>query len=283
MTKIFEGLTDEEEVEYNSLLEELENQELFNIESFARLQKLTLHIRDEESQNEVFNAQLLIRSNCAPSNIFNTFEWVNNCFERIEDFTVQSIIEDKMDSHLEDIDEDLTPYQPMPGLHICDDYFLGQETYTKFKTVHDDTPRIQDLLDSIEDKAYPENMAYLSPVELAIAMIRRGVTPDPALLLSLSNCFDLYFNSGGELSLEDVFFGKHKKNDIKANKRIDTFKGISFLEFHQSVIREEGKSLEDLAIKFIQIQKLNHPESKLIPEHAQAFIKKYRRWKSSAY
>ena len=268
-------LNEQEELELENLGERLladtSDLPISEIERYFELLKIK---REEELSEELWNASFLVVNNAIEPNIFNTFEWANNCNEQIKDPLHPSLI---ADIYPADIEQWKTAPEPAVGLNIIDDYDRGIDTLNSFQK-----HLSEEAWDSTEEQPfYIKTPTHSTPVELLIAEIRRGNIPDPALLLSLSKAFDLYFASGGTLTLEEVFFGRHKSKDIRSQRKINSFKGISFQAFDHSIRRGEGKSLNELAQRFFRNHIVEHPDSKLIPENVDAFIKKYRRWKAS--
>lgn len=268
-------MTDSELEEFESIAEQICNTEgEVSEELLTRYFEMLRWIRDEELSDEVWNAKFLIVNEEIEPDIFNSYEWVNNCVEQLKDPTHPLLFADVYPSS---VTEPIASPDDAIGLNIIDDYDQGVWTLERYQG---------DLSNEAwnateDDPLYKKTPVYPSPVELLVADIRRGVPPAPELLLSLGKAFDLYFSCGGELTLEEVFFGRHKAKDIRANRRRSTFKGISFQEFEYNVRRGGSESLEDLALIFITNHKNENPESRLIPENVSAFLKKYYRWRAA--
>jgi hypothetical protein len=240
-------------------------------EEFYRFFELLGERRQEELCNEVSHTAYLVANQVVEPNIFNTYEWLNNCVEQLKDPLTPTLVAD--------LDPDgIEKWVPTPvpsiGLNIVDDSHRGFEVLEYFGK-----QLSKEALEATESEPmYRQTPVYPTPVEEFLGDMRRGWGPAPELLLSISNSFDLYFESGGELTLEEVFFGKHKADDIRAKRRKNHFRGISFQEFDFSFYRG-GESQEELALRFFQNHMNENPELNLVPEQVGAFLKKYRRWK----
>ncbi|MEH6629159.1 MAG: hypothetical protein V7739_22230 [Motiliproteus sp.] len=228
---------------------------------------------DEDLGEESWNISFLVANDRVEPNIFNSYEWVNNCVEQIKYQTHPVLFSDVYPSL--NIDWKPPP-EGIGGFNLIDDYWRGRETLDSYKKYLS-----AEALEATEDDPlYIKNPIYPTPVERLIADIRCGSIPAPELLLSLAKAFDLYFSSGGELTLEEVFFGRHKANDIRANRRRSSYKGISLQEF-DFCVRRSSESLDELALSFIRGHMSEFPEAKLIPENGPALLKKYHRWKTA--
>ena len=105
------------------------------------------------------------------------------------------------------------------------------------------------------------NFRTLTPVHGFIESVLRGCYPTPELMLSIAKSFDLYLTAAGELSLEEVFFGKPRKRAGKFSER--SIKDNQYLYFHDTVRREKALSqvspninfsLTELADKFLMYE-----------------------------
>tara|TARA_R110001583_G_scaffold404_1_gene3675 strand:+ start:1479 stop:2312 length:834 start_codon:yes stop_codon:yes gene_type:complete len=264
----------ESELEEFDAFEDLlcDSKEELTDEQWYRYFELLAWKRQEELGDELFDASILIANGAVDPDVFNSYEWVNNCVEQLKDYTHPTLF---VDVYLPLDTEWKTLPRDSGGLHLIDDYWRGVETLEYFQQ-----HLSKEAWDATEDDPlYIKTPIYPTPVERLIADIRCGSMPAPELLLSLAKAFDLYLTSGGGLTLEEVFFGRHKANDIRANRRRSSYKGISLQEF-DFCVRRSGETLEELALSFIQGHMSEYPESKIIPENAPALLKKYHRWKT---
>lgn len=264
----------ESELEEFDALEDLlcdSKEELTDVQ-FSRYLELLRWIREEELSNETWDARFFIINDEIEPDVFNSYEWVNNCVEQLKDHTHPTLF---ADLYLPLGAEYKAPPADAGGQNLIDDYWRGMETLESYQK-----HLSEEAWDATEDEPlYIKNPIYPTPVERLMADIRCGSTPAPELLLSLAKAFDLYFSSGGELTLEEVFFGRHKANDIRANRRRSSYKGISLQEL-DFCVRRSRETLEDLALSFITGHMSEHPESKVVPDNVSALLKKYHRWKA---
>jgi len=268
-----------EQLELQYLKLEAEGAEIKTLKELEKKYfELLEKIRSDELQEEIEWAAILIEDGAVEPNVFNTFEWVNTCVEQL-------------DNPLE------------RGTHLADTYPTNQDwkipAFATNEAIFDDDWKGLDTLacygkyrseNKIEDFEYRENGVYFNPLEYLLSTIRCGGMPNPELLLSLAKAFELYFSRQGDLSLEEVFFGKPTKLGNYAKRRNENFKGIDFKQFEDSVRRTrqlnrggreniDAMTIDKLAEIFIEQKILDEPESGLFLEDTDSFLRRYRRWK----
>lgn len=234
-------------------------------------------VREEDLSTEIEWAALLIENEVIEPNIFNTFEWANTCAEQIE-YPIET------ETHLYNTyppndDWEFPLFQDDD--YIFDDQWKGLDLLKCYKEYVDKNYGEDEIF------YYKENGVYFNPLEYFLSYVRGGAIPRPELLLSVAKAFHLYFCRQGELTLEEVFFGKPTKSGSYAKRRSENFKGIDFRVFEDSVRRECGNStLEELAEHFIllKISEIEEEENEniynLALEDVDSFLRRYRRWKS---
>lgn len=238
-------------------------------------------LRNYECAGEVDHVNLLAQNDEVEPNIFNTYEWLKNCLERLDDNLHKPLLADEFPS------APLSEWKMSrfhPGyLHIIDDYDRGFEAFDGLKKYfpHQFNEH-NEYREDYEIPKFQKTPIYLSPIEEFVASVRCGYIPSPAHIISIARAFDLYFSAGGQFTLEEAFFGKHKQKDIRAKRKSHFFSGISFQVFDDSVNRSPDFILKDLVLRFFEsFNEANPDNRKLIPEQIPAFLKKYRRWKSA--
>lgn len=256
------------EQEYLKL--ELEGAEPDALEKISEKYFLLLEeIRSDELRDEIEWAAILIENSDVEPNVFNTFEWVNNCVKQLE-FPLET------STYLADIypsNSECSRPSFAEKDDIFDDDWRGLDTLECFGKYRSET------VSADEDFEYKENGVYFNPLDYLLSTIRGGGVPRPELLLSLAKAFDLYFSRGGDLSLEEVFFGKPTKLGNYAKRSVESFKGINFKQVEHCVRRKEFSSIGATAERFIELKMVDEPDGNLEPEDLDALLRKYRRWK----
>lgn len=236
-------------------------------------------VRRDDLSSEIHWAAVLIESGDVEPNIFNTFEWVNTCVEQIE-----APLETK--THLSETYPSNADWKfPL----FQDDDYLFDDHWKDLDVLKCYKEHMDENYDENEVFYYKENGVFFNPLEEFLFYVRGGAIPRPELLLSVAKAFHLYFCRQGELTLEEVFFGKPTKSGSYAKRRSENFKGIDFRTFEHSVRRNyHNSTLEELAEIFI-LNKMNENEwsddlkeenSSLGAEDVDSFLRKYRRWKT---
>ena len=141
---------------------------------------------------------------------------------------------------------------------------------------------------------YPENGGepLVSRAELLddlpfvgfVSLVSQGFYPPPEVMLSLEMCFAKYLASGGDISLDEAFFGRpHKKYESYAFHRKHIWK---FAAFHNLYVIIEKAHLEKAGQSKISLESL---AEQYLKDHfgsvdnagidIEAFLRDYRRWK----
>ena len=236
-------------------------------------------VRRDDLSSEIHWAAVLIENGDIEPNIFNTFEWVNTCAEQIE-YPLDT------ETHLSNTYPSNDDWKyPL----FQDDDYLFDDNWKDLDVLKCYKEHMDKNYDENEVFYYKENGVFFNPLEEFLFYVRGGAIPRPELLLSVAKAFHLYFCRQGELTLEEVFFGKPTKSGSYAKRRSENFKGIDFRTFEHSVRRNyHNSTLEELAEIFI-LNKMNENEwsddlkeenSSLGAEDVDSFLRKYRRWKT---
>jgi hypothetical protein len=115
-----------------------------------------------------------------------------------------------------------------------------------------------------------------TPIEALTTYLDMGTYPPPEILMAVADCFNLYYQLYGELELEEAFFGKPKRRSGNFAARRSWDRLCRFFHSRVEVDRDLGKNtaLVALAEEFIH-------ESENADIDVEAFLRRYRRWKSS--
>ena len=131
----------------------------------------------------------------------------------------------------------------------------------------------------------------LSPLDMFMYFARKGEYPPPEVILLINECFELYFDSKGGVSLDEAFFGESNTKKGVGNFAAQRAKVEFYYEFELFILAEREKhppsedkhksakrrnevrelQLEDFAEKFIEVSGLK--------TDYESFLRNYRRWK----
>lgn len=173
------------------------------------------------------------------------------------------------------------------ALEVADDYPVFASINSEWEALSSFRGKIngEDLFKRDESEE-----CYYDPLGALQNYTESGFYPPPEILFAVMQCFEIYFSAGGELSLEDVFFGPEKKwvgNESSRRQKNNVFLSFHvYMGFEHAEVKHKGlspKSLESiaddyLASPFYQIH-INDIE-KPLPD-AATFIRNYHRWKAS--
>jgi len=218
----------------------------------------------------------LIRLKGLDSNFFNTMEWVDNCQSRILDPSTPLLAEElamKHDVISSDQTKDFDTKRKYVGL------FELNQLEKIWVSIYKNSARPINY-----EKFYMENTA----IDRFLTDISYGSYSSPEVLLMIAKCFNLYFLAEGELTLEEVFFGKVQKRSGNYSRRKS--RDDNFTEFHYQVIREkehfkargETFNLEEFTIKMLSAYKESEMDCPVInytEDNIESFIVAYYRWK----
>ena len=223
-----------------------------------------------ETQDEELQALTLIDGEYILSNYFNTFDWINDFHARIDR-------------------PDLLPLVSA----ICEE--LGIVEYSRERTYFWDTDvdelgaeemsRLAVAFGKIGERwqlpPFEPNYRLKSPVEIFLAHVNWGNYPPPEILASVAKCFNLYLQAKGDLSLEEVFYGKPKQR--AGNFAARQIRYSSYRELHYSAIRERDMpnfNLQDFALKLMNYRVDEENPTMPLPHQLESYLRGYHRWKS---
>lgn len=128
----------------------------------------------------------------------------------------------------------------------------------------------QDYNFEFENLVDRKNRNAETPLKEFLYCIDMGFYPPPEVLLAIVDIFEHYLRSEGNLSLEDVFFGKTEKGIGNYAARKSRNDVLFYLGFCIS-LNHEGKSQLEIAEEVV-----NHLKLKDEPE---SLLRQYRRFK----
>lgn len=109
-----------------------------------------------------------------------------------------------------------------------------------------------------------------NPISAFTYYLEMGKYPPPEIMVNVMEGFLEYFNSRGDKSLDEAFFGtKHKKYGSLSYKQDYSLRYSAFEWF---IFKGEFTSLDDAAEEFLK------PIAEEIDQ--DTFLRNYRRWKS---
>lgn len=227
------------------------------------------------SENDLEESSMLelIQKLNIPTESFNTFTWVKNFEERIKDPTTRLLTDELCCEHEIYLSNRRGKDFDTSSKLLCLDGIERLETQWQLMRAGRE-----------REGYYEKHYRIENPIELFLFDLSYGDYPPPELLVMISKCFNLYLLAEGELTLEDVFFGKLKKRSGNFAKRKAT--SNNFKEFHYQVIREKecnkNFSLEKFALHYFNM-KINSDEDNPIinvtEDNIESYIIRYYRWK----
>ncbi|MEP1384364.1 MAG: hypothetical protein ABJK64_11320 [Paraglaciecola sp.] len=136
-----------------------------------------------------------------------------------------------------------------------------------------------------------------SPIESFLYLTDMGFSTPPEVLMVICDCFNTYFKASGELSLEEVFFGREKpalgnyasrtrKNDLYERFSIKVgLEGISAKDqkrkrdslevIAENMFKADGELISIIKTDDLDLDSLNNN----FPD-AESFLRSWRRWKN---
>lgn len=122
-----------------------------------------------------------------------------------------------------------------------------------------------------------------SPLEIIHESLsnEEPILPHPAILILISRQFFYYMLSGGDITLEEAFFGSSKGKGVYANRN----KSILFPRFHYLILNKKPRSMtqENYLESLIMSDEAGIASfSSLDIDDIDSFLRKYRRWKNNS-
>lgn len=238
---------------------------------------------DDQNVDEVGDAYRLVQLGVVGANVFNSTEWMKEISARFKNpAEIPTQMSALVDCFLEDAIKTTRPTVEIETNH--DARFAGAEELgflnQYWEHVGQGRGNFRQMMNDL-----PSTVAQ-TPLHLFLHFVYSGMPPTPECMLAVAKAFKLYFAAEGELSLEDVFFGRPRKRSGTYARQAP--KDSLYLFFHDTVARTRslqsagGKkqdSLETIAYYFL----LNHTqddEGELIENFDEdSFTRGYRRWK----
>jgi hypothetical protein len=121
-----------------------------------------------------------------------------------------------------------------------------------------------------------------SPLESYRYLVNMGQYPPPEILTAINECFQEYTEKGGEISLDEAFFGspfKQRKSPAYIHKQIWRFQHFHTLWVDGGFMpsKDEKRSLEEEAEAYLDNLFGNNDWVDHID--VESFLREYRRWK----
>jgi len=118
------------------------------------------------------------------------------------------------------------------------------------------------------------------PLEKFLHMINFGLYPPPEIMIWIANCFNTYFQKNGELTLDEVFFGRGnyalKKRREAKYQLFDLFlEARDDLLIDRKPVATQSQLVEGY-YKWLD-ENLENIDK---PDDFDSFLKSYRRWKN---
>jgi hypothetical protein len=246
---------------------------------------------ESTNKDEVEDAWYLIRNELQSPNIFSTTDWMKEIAARLEDIPNSPTL--------------LSEYTYLVTEYLGIERQLSKEKLDSNYDIYKSSEETLTLLDAAWRRAHPDgsephpllglslrqlendipNFRVLTTVEAFINQVTLGQCPTPELMLSIAKSFQLYLEADGNITLEEVFFGKPKQR--AGNYARQSLNENRYLFFHDTVSRdlalnsllERFESIQEIAEKFLQSGAYygDFDEENIID--VDVFLRGYRRWK----
>lgn len=230
-----------------------------------------LEAANTHSYLEVDNLLGLINDSHAEPNYFNTFEWTTNFISRESDPKTELIIDKKLK----------TQRLTYPSLKKHFNTEMGELDLDSIRSLHE---QWKTSLPSCEAESLAEKQfQFGSPIDIFIYDVYNGRIPSPDLLALVANCFSLYYKAQGELTLEEVFFGKPKKRSGNYSARKS--KNDNYAEFHYQLIQAKPLikkfNITDFACSYLKVKEKNDDISPITcsEDSIESYLTGYYRWR----
>ncbi|MBI1672889.1 RuvA C-terminal domain-containing protein [Shewanella sp. DW31] len=231
-----------------------------------------------ESENLIEESTILqlINDSEVKPNLFNTFDWLNNMYERIQEPTTELLSE------------------KLANLSAVTPEYRGKDFDTSDRTIGlNEIETLEKQYNKIAEREewripYKKHFRQYNPLEIFLQDISYGNYPPPEVMMMLAKCFSLYLIAEGKLSLEEVFFGRHVKR--AGNYSMRKARSSNFKEFHYQV--EHNKqfaiksstsfNLQDFALDYLRKCEQNETDCPIVDfteANIESFITSYYRWK----
>jgi hypothetical protein len=140
-----------------------------------------------------------------------------------------------------------------------------------------------------------------SPVDSFIKVVKSDNTPEPEILFAIAECFDQYFKEGGNLGLEEIFWGVTTTAGNCSGQRLQGDYWIRettgdlvsvFEEFHSSITDQpnatfhlaNGNQIAKAEDFLKQLSRFIYPKRFYYSEdNASGFVRRYQEWKSKKH
>jgi len=190
-----------------------------------------------ENRTEAGDALALVKAGLAEPNIFNSIDWHLEIADRFKDphttptLAAHCMRESGLTSeYRREIHPHWTPSH-------CGSYELDSLNYY-WEAIGDEEKR--------ERRNNVSSTWSKTPVEAFTDQVVSGQYPTPEILLSVAKALQMYFLAGGDLSLEDVFFGKpvQKKGNFSKRRGRDLLYQAFHVEFKIETHRHQYLGLK---------------------------------------
>jgi hypothetical protein len=266
----------------------------FDEATIARLREVFASLSLDEKDDELFDsnecevayALQLIRTGLIEPNIFSSPDWLKEIEERFKLIDGTPSILSELIETLPLLGYEFTPFVDQPE--------SNSPAPPSMVEAMGNLQKQWITLDRYSDENFDwracendiPNYRNLTTVHAFVRSVIAGEYPTPEIILSLAKSFDLYLTAAGELSVEEVFFGRPKKR--AGNFAGRSIRDLRFLFFHDTVRREKvmvegsGKkfSLYDEANHFLTYERMDD-DGNVGHYDVDTFLRGYRRWRKA--
>jgi hypothetical protein len=266
----------------------------YNPEALARLREEFTSLTEDEQDDLIIDSNddesywvlHLVRANLVEPNVFCSPDWLREFQERYKNIKGTPSLLTELVECLEPLGFEIEPVPAKPESNFASPPFLLEA----MENLEKQWNQIDDLSDERHNWREIENdipnLRNITPVHAFLDAVERGRYPTPEITFAIAKAFELYFTAAGELSLEEVFFGKPKRKSGNFASRSN--RELRYLFFHDTVRREmayakhSGKkySIIDQANHFLTYEHMDE-DGNIGYFDVDTFLRGYRRWRKS--
>jgi hypothetical protein len=143
------------------------------------------------------------------------------------------------------------------------------------QSIEQDWRRLERQYEVIKREDHPAS----SPMRSFMYYVDLAFYPPPEILFCIEKCFRNYWDAGGDISLDEAFFGKkHKKSTSPAYIEKKLYEYFLFSVFYDGPMSPPGSEKKSLEQKVEDLfnDRYFAPEKEV---DVDSFLRGYRRWK----
>lgn len=264
----------------------------FDPQALAELREYFLTLSEDEQEDlihesndeEAHWAFHLVRAGLIEPNIFCSADWLQEFEERYKEIARTPSLLSEVVYHLISLGSEFERIADQPESNYPAPPSMAEAMQTLEQQWHEIDDLSHDGFNWRESENDIPNHRNLTPVHAFLDTVIRGRYPTPEIMFSIAKAFELYFIAAGELTLEEVFFGKPRRRSGNFASR--SIRELRYLFFHDTLQRQMaiasvlGKkySILEEASNFLSHEYMDE-EGKIGHFDVDSFLRGYRRWR----